>query len=105
MASNYNGARRAGHVNFSSFIHDLNEITPPQQEVSPTNDKWEDDLSMFTNTNFLDWDQSSASAAPPAAAAPTPVMPAKEVEVKTVAPAAADPSLTSAVGDFDFATG
>lgn len=99
MSANFAGGRRAGQINFSSFIQDLNEIPPQQQDVSPTADEWEKDLAMFTNTNFMDWEQSQRPADFPAPQQP------KEKEAKPAPAATGDSAAStaaSAFGDFDF---
>jgi hypothetical protein len=103
MSSNFAAGRRAGgQVNFSNFIQDLNEI-PPQQEVSPSADDWEKDLAMFTNTNFMDWENSRGSA--DFSAQQQQQQPPKGKETKPSPAVTGEQTASnaaSAFGDFDF---
>lgn len=49
----YNNHRRGPNV--SAFIANLNAI-PTEQEMSAENFNLEDDLALFTNTQFFDFD-------------------------------------------------
>ncbi|KAI0007985.1 hypothetical protein F4779DRAFT_589385 [Xylariaceae sp. FL0662B] len=57
MSTNYSG-RRA--VNVSQLLQDLNRVPEPPAPVSEENlPSLDDELAMFTNTNFIDWDSSN----------------------------------------------
>ncbi|KAI0484327.1 hypothetical protein GGR56DRAFT_613363 [Xylariaceae sp. FL0804] len=54
--SNYSG-RRGQAVNVSQLLQDLNRIPDPQPQPAEENlPSLDDELAMFTNTNFIDWD-------------------------------------------------
>ncbi|RYP70126.1 hypothetical protein DL771_005638 [Monosporascus sp. 5C6A] len=63
-----NYGRRGHGVNMSQYISTLNEIP---QDVSPeeSSTTLEEELAMFTNTNFVDWDTHNNSTTTAAAAA------------------------------------
>jgi hypothetical protein len=72
--SGYTG-RRGQPVNVSQLLQDLNRIPDPapQPEENPPN--LDDELAMFTNTNFIDWDagtpRTSAHETPSSTTSPT----------------------------------
>ncbi|KAH8677560.1 hypothetical protein BX600DRAFT_430905 [Xylariales sp. PMI_506] len=96
MSSSYENSRRSG-VNFSHFLHDLNEVSPPQ-EPSPKTDRegaMEEDLAMFTNVQFFDWEQSKGKAQPDYS------VPIKEPDTPVAAPSEG-PAPAPGIGEFDF---
>ncbi|KAK5636362.1 hypothetical protein RRF57_012074 [Xylaria bambusicola] len=53
--SAYNG-RRGHPVNVSQLLQDLNRIPEPAPQPDDNLPSLDDELAMFTNTNFIDWD-------------------------------------------------
>ncbi|KAI1341779.1 hypothetical protein F5Y15DRAFT_347320 [Xylariaceae sp. FL0016] len=55
--SNYSG-RRGPPVNVSQLLENLNRVNEPQPPPEEHPRTLDEELSIFTNTNFLDWDAS-----------------------------------------------
>jgi hypothetical protein len=53
--SGYSG-RRGQPVNVSQLLQDLNRIPEPAPQPEDNLPSLDDELAMFTNTNFIDWD-------------------------------------------------
>lgn len=53
--SGYSG-RRGHPVNVSQLLQDLNRIPEPAPQPDENLPSLDDELAMFTNTNFIDWD-------------------------------------------------
>ncbi|KAI0535854.1 hypothetical protein GGR58DRAFT_421053 [Xylaria digitata] len=53
--SGYTG-RRGHPVNVSQLLQDLNRIPEPATQPDDNLPSLDDELAMFTNTNFIDWD-------------------------------------------------
>ncbi|KAI1506132.1 hypothetical protein F5X99DRAFT_125143 [Biscogniauxia marginata] len=53
--SSYSG-RRGQPVNVSQLLQDLNRIPDPVPQPEENPASLDDELAMFTNTNFIDWD-------------------------------------------------
>ncbi|KAI1780762.1 hypothetical protein F4818DRAFT_15805 [Hypoxylon cercidicola] len=54
-------SRRGQAVNVSQLLQDLNRVPEPPAQVSEENLRnLDDELAMFTNTNFIDWDASDS---------------------------------------------
>jgi len=53
--SGYNG-RRGHPANVSQLLQDLNRIPDPAPQPDDNLPSLDDELAMFTNTNFIDWD-------------------------------------------------
>lgn len=90
--STYNGGRRGPNV--SQYLRDLNAISPSEPEE---NFAMEDDLAMFTNAQFFDFETGQT----------TEYHPSKAMET-TEAPSVASPTSESTMGDMsgiDFITG
>ncbi|KAI8625833.1 hypothetical protein F5Y19DRAFT_239215 [Xylariaceae sp. FL1651] len=75
--SGYTG-RRGQPVNVSQLLQDLNRIPEPAPQPDDKLPSLDDELAMFTNTNFIDWDagtshggSSSAHETPSSTASPT----------------------------------
>ncbi|KAI1171145.1 hypothetical protein F4777DRAFT_566474 [Nemania sp. FL0916] len=51
----YNG-RRGQPVNVSQLLQDLNRVPEPAPQPDDNLPSLDDELAMFTNTNFIDWD-------------------------------------------------
>ncbi|KAJ3562832.1 hypothetical protein NPX13_g8413 [Xylaria arbuscula] len=56
--SAYNG-RRGQPVNVSQLLQDLNRIPEPATQPDDNLPSLDDELAMFTNTNFIDWDSGT----------------------------------------------
>ena len=57
--------RRSHGVNMSQYIQNLNEVrkdSPPEENMASL----EEELAMFTNTSFTDWDASNSQGSSPA---------------------------------------
>ncbi|KAI3330086.1 hypothetical protein F4824DRAFT_351702 [Ustulina deusta] len=53
-------AGRRGHpVNVSQLLQDLNRIPEPAPQPDDNLPSLDDELAMFTNTNFIDWDSGT----------------------------------------------
>ena len=52
--SAYNGRRHP--VNVSQLLQDLNRIPEPATQPDDNLPSLDDELAMFTNTTFIDWD-------------------------------------------------
>ncbi|KXJ86658.1 hypothetical protein Micbo1qcDRAFT_168129 [Microdochium bolleyi] len=108
MSSFTTGGRRGQNVNMSQYLQSLNEI---RQEPSPedTSGNLEEDLAVFANTNFVDWDtpNSAHHTSPSAAQTPAatgPSVPANTPMIKQAATPAPPPN-TDPLADlttFDF---
>ncbi|XXG97431.1 hypothetical protein Hte_003732 [Hypoxylon texense] len=54
-------SRRGQAVNVSQLLQDLNRVPEPPAQVSEENLRnLDEELAMFTNTNFIDWDASES---------------------------------------------
>lgn len=53
--SGYSG-RRGHPVNVSQLLQDLNRIPEPAPQPEENLPSLDDELAMFTNTTFIDWD-------------------------------------------------
>ncbi|KAI1488979.1 hypothetical protein F5X96DRAFT_642917 [Biscogniauxia mediterranea] len=58
--SSYTG-RRGQPVNVSQLLQDLNRIPDPVPQPEENPASLDDELAMFTNTNFIDWDAPNSS--------------------------------------------
>ncbi|KAI1165842.1 hypothetical protein F5B18DRAFT_608915 [Nemania serpens] len=56
--SGYSG-RRGHPVNVSQLLQDLNRIPEPAPQPDDNLPSLDDELAMFTNTNFIDWDSGT----------------------------------------------
>lgn len=56
--SGYAG-RRGQPVNVSQLLQDLNRIPEPAPQPEENLPSLDDELAMFTNTNFIDWDSGT----------------------------------------------
>jgi hypothetical protein len=94
--STYNGRRGP---NVSHFLRDLNTVGPDTAQDDEAF-KIEEDLAMFTNTQFFDFESGQNTDFQA-----HPLKPAPEV---TVAPTSEEPEATSPIGDLtnlDFISG
>lgn len=109
--SSFATGRRGQNVNMSQYLQTLNEI---RQESSPedTSGNLEEDLAVFANTNFVDWDTPTSAHNASPSAAPTPAttgppVPANTPMIKQAATPAPPPN-TDPLADlttFDFNLG
>ncbi|KAI0136942.1 hypothetical protein BJ170DRAFT_36193 [Xylariales sp. AK1849] len=94
------GSRRSG-PNLSQYLQDLNEISSPH-ESPPKNDNPlnDDDLAMFTNTQFIEWGEQGRSQGQGQVDFSASV---KDKERPATTAVSGDTAVSSsAVGDFDF---
>ncbi|KAI0457230.1 hypothetical protein F5B21DRAFT_100581 [Xylaria acuta] len=56
--SGYSG-RRGHPVNVSQLLQDLNRVPEPAPQPDENPPNLDDELAMFTNTNFIDWDAAT----------------------------------------------
>lgn len=49
-------ARRGHPLNVSQLLQDLNRVPEPATQPDDNLPSLDDELAMFTNTNFIDWD-------------------------------------------------
>ncbi|KAI0205607.1 hypothetical protein F4808DRAFT_409669 [Astrocystis sublimbata] len=72
--SGYSG-RRGHPVNVSQLLQDLNRVPEPAPQPEDNLANLDDELAMFTNTNFIDWDAAtphgSAHETPSSTTSPT----------------------------------
>ncbi|KAI1153543.1 hypothetical protein F4825DRAFT_248028 [Nemania diffusa] len=89
--SGYSG-RRGHPVNVSQLLQDLNRVPEPAPQPDDNSRSLDDELAMFTNTNFIDWD------------AGTPHGSAHETSATTSPTTERGPSETvnGELADFDF---
>ncbi|KAH7021160.1 uncharacterized protein B0I36DRAFT_367597 [Microdochium trichocladiopsis] len=107
--SSFTTGRRGQSVNMSQYLQTLNEI---RQEPSPedTTGTLEDDLAVFANTNFVDWDTPTAAHHTSPVSAPTPSTAAPSVpantpmmkQAATPAPPNTDPLADLTTFDFNL---
>ncbi|ORX98543.1 hypothetical protein BCR34DRAFT_150075 [Clohesyomyces aquaticus] len=110
--SGYNGRRGP---NVSQYVAGLNIPTANLDHLAePLN--LEEDLALFSNSDFIDWDAGTAEFDPQSlefnidvdqpqpAAEPNRVPPTKKPKLNTTGPAATDPKMDFSLdGDFQFA--
>ncbi|KAI0181725.1 hypothetical protein GGR52DRAFT_53064 [Hypoxylon sp. FL1284] len=59
-------SRRGQAVNMSQLLQDLNRVPEPPAQVSEENLRTlDEELAMFTNTNFMDWDANESQQRQP----------------------------------------
>ena len=107
--SSFTTSRRGQSVNMSQYLQTLNEI---RQDASPedTTGNLEEDLAVFANTNFVDWDTPASHTSPVSAPTPTTTVPSIPVNTPLIkqAPTPAPPPNTDPLADlttFDFNLG
>ncbi|KAI1434983.1 hypothetical protein GGR50DRAFT_659644 [Xylaria sp. CBS 124048] len=71
---------RRGHpVNVSQLLQDLNRIPEPAPQPDDNLPSLDDELAMFTNTNFIDWDSRAPHGSAPETSASTVTSPTDRV--------------------------
>ncbi|KAI1820016.1 hypothetical protein F4861DRAFT_93234 [Xylaria intraflava] len=76
---------RRGHpVNVSQLLQDLNRIPEPAPQPDDNLPSLDDELAMFTNTNFIDWDSRTPHGSAHETSASTTTSPTERVSSDTV---------------------
>lgn len=87
-------SRRGQAVNVSQLLQDLNRVPEPAAPVSEENLRsLDDELAMFTNTNFIDWDANEGHRHPPSVTMDTQT---------TASPTEEGPAVGGELTGFDF---
>ncbi|KAI1769122.1 hypothetical protein GGR53DRAFT_474530 [Hypoxylon sp. FL1150] len=94
-------SRRGQAVNVSQLLQDLNRVPEPPAQVSEENLRnLDEELAMFTNTNFIDWDASESQQRQPQ---PQPQQAASvSLETQTTTSPADEGNMGGDLTGFDF---
>lgn len=92
-------SRRGQAVNVSQLLQDLNRIPEPPAQVSEENLRnLDEELAMFTNTNFIDWDASESQQRQPQPQQAASV----SLETQTTTSPADEGNMGGDLSGFDF---
>ncbi|KAI1381151.1 hypothetical protein F4677DRAFT_402300 [Hypoxylon crocopeplum] len=90
-------SRRGQAVNVSQLLQDLNRIPDPPAPVSEENLRsLDEELAMFTNTNFIDWDANESQQQRQQAA------PSVNLDTQTTTSPTEDEPMAGELAGFDF---
>ncbi|KAI2615116.1 hypothetical protein GGR54DRAFT_309073 [Hypoxylon sp. NC1633] len=91
-------SRRGQAVNVSQLLQDLNRVPEPPAPVSEENVRTlDEELAMFTNTNFIDWDANESQGQQQHQPAPS-----VNLDTQTTTSPAEEGPIGSELAGFDF---